>query len=69
MSTNVAPHSEPRIVPASKTLLIAVRQAHAMYQRTVNDILAAAVEDDPSLRGGNLDTDSGMWTLPPAPPS
>jgi hypothetical protein len=53
-----------RTLPAAKTLMIAIQQAEAIYKRTLNDILGAAIEDNPELKDASLDTGTGLWTLP-----
>jgi hypothetical protein len=59
----------PRTLPASKLLLLAATQAEQAHRRTMNEILALAVEEHPELRGGELDLSTGMWTLPDASPA
>lgn len=55
---------KPNTVPASKLLLAAIDAASAMYQRQINDILAAAVEEGHAPVNSKFDMQNRCWILP-----
>lgn len=49
---------------ASALVMLAVKNQAEAHQKAMQQILDAALFDDPTLEGGRLDASSGAWLLP-----